>query len=316
MDYLDEDENEIIDYSAMTEIEMLDLLERGSFYTPDIVKLIEDGKLSLEALFDYYANSKDTENFTEETKEIYKAIANKATDEEKMQLLARTEYSEHVDFLIYSLKNEENVIEAIDKYVTKKRKDYEIIYTYRSDSLKLHYIPLMEDKEDSAELIRALSNQDLKIEFLKTMTDPNSKAIVIESLNVPDEEKLKMLPTEADEVLKMDIYLALKKDETKIKVIPSLESEENKIDLIRSLKKESNQEKQLFQISSEEGKAEVIVDFKNDERKLRLINEIKDVNVKTLLVLSLKNDENKYKFYDEINDENNKILIARARSRV
>lgn len=276
-----------MDYSTMTEDELIELYEKGDMRDRDYVKLIEDKKIRVSKLLKY-----DYSIYSSIKRTIYNAIAKKISDDEKMPIISSASKNYDVDYLILSLKNEENIIYAISNYVTREYRKYSLLKEFDSDNIRMHFIPTIEDEFDRVDIIRDLKDDGLKIKCLEYLSQSNSKAIVIASMNISDGRKILLLPDDADEDNKTQVFIGCKKDETKNIMLDVIESENNKVHIIRSLSNDEEKIKNLERVESDSGKAKIIADLKDDETKLRLLEEINDTAARILILISL-NDEKK-----------------------
>ena len=292
-----------MDYSSMTESELIELYETGRLRDRDYVKLIESGKISLRTILNNI-DSSDYGRYSREKREIYTAIARRASDEEKMRILARVEGSYVRDFLIMSLKNEEMIIEAVSKYVKHNYSRSSILMEIEFDNVKIQLLPTIDDEEIRVEVITTLSDDELKASCIEDLSIPNCKAEVIASMdNSSDGRKLELLPDGIDEENKLQVYLSLKNDISKDLMVDDLNIEANKVQLIRSFKSDDPKVDYVDQMESDWGKAGIIATIESDETKLKLLEEINDEAAKILIILSLSSMTKSKKLLKEMGIE-------------
>ena len=142
------------------------------------------------------------------------------TDEEKVELIKKSEDNFFIIELIKSIENDDVKISLLDKAKTELEKTH-VLETLRSDDKKIELLETIKGKVNRINLIKSLISDNKKLSLLQEIESDRGKANIISSME-KDELKINLLEEIEDENAKILIIKSIKSDDIKIRLLENL----------------------------------------------------------------------------------------------
>ena len=232
------------------------------------------------------------------------------TDEEKVELIKKSEDNFFIIELIKSIENDDIKISLLDNVKTELEKTH-IIETLRSDDKKVELLRTIKGKINKASIIKSVQDDEIKLKLLQKIESKSSRANIISSMQ-EDDIKIKLLENIEDEKDRVLIILSVKNDDTKIRLLELVEELKNKIEIIKTINDDKKKLMFLDEDLHENYRVQIISSLEKDKNKLEMLKKIKSPLDKIFIIKMMKTDDGKIEALDLVEGLNQKLLIINS----
>ena len=232
------------------------------------------------------------------------------TDEEKVELIKKSEDNFFIIELIKSIENDDVKISLLDKAKTELEKTH-VLETLRSDDKKIELLETIKGKVNRINLIKSLINDDKKLSLLQEIESDRGKANIISSME-KDELKINLLEEIEDENAKILIIKSIKSDDIKIRLLENLKELKDRIEVIKTIKDDDKKVMFLDEDLHENYKIQIISNLNKDENKLKMLKILKNQLDMVFIIKGMKTDDGKIKALDFVEDLNQRLLVINS----
>ena len=232
------------------------------------------------------------------------------TDEEKVELIKKSEDNFFIIELIKSIENDDVKISLLDKAKTELEKTH-VLETLRSDDKKIELLENIKGKVNRINLIKSLISDNKKLSLLQEIESDRGKANIISSME-KDELKINLLEEIEDENAKILIIKSIKSDDIKIRLLENLKELKDRIEVIKTIKDDDKKIMFLDEDLHENYKIQIISNLNKDENKLKMLKILKNQLDMVFIIKGMKTDDGKIKALDFVEDLNQRLLVINS----
>lgn len=132
----------------------------------------------------------------------------------------------------------------------------------------------------------------------------------MEYSNLTDEERIKLLKTEQEDMIRCQIIRSFSNDELMMQYVFTIKYEQIRSSVTYSLLKIENKIKVIESLTDENAITAAVMELPNIEHKIKMLSKIKSAHYKNMIIRSIKeSDEEIVKALDSVEDEKYRALL-------